>query len=1285
MVQQGASRLVGRDGALLENRGTYTLNTERCSGCSFEPGLVVDPDGATPLLLNRGVLQKTEGTGITSVFWAFENLGTIREVTGKFYFYGPLVQEAPEEEESYGPGNDAAPDVRRSCAGKPVDCASGNQFEVQTDLTVGGRGLGLDLLRTYNSRAASSETSPGPFGYGWTASYSDRLLVEPDQRRATVVQSDGSHVIFGLGDDGSISAPDWVQATLKKEEDGTYTYTLPDQRAFTFSAAGRLVSEADRNANRTTISYDGDGHVATITDPAGRTLTYAYDGDLVSSVTDPSGLTVHYDYDAGQLVSVTYDGDDHATWMFGYDGSHELTAMVDARGYTTTTAYDDQHRATAQTDALGRTRRWQYFTDETRVTEPNGSITDLFFANGQPTKIVRAAGSDAETTQRFVYDGNLRTVEVTDGNGHITTFTYDSEGNRTSAADPTGRTTRWTYNASHDLTSATSPSGINTTIERDERGNPTSISRNYSDAEGDHTQRVTMTYDERGQLTSLEDPLEHAATFAYDDAGNQVSQTNPSGETTTSTFDANSRLTSVTSPAGNEPGADPDAHTTTIVRDKLGRPTEVHDPLGHATRTVYDANGNITSVTDGAGRTTSADYDAANQMVEETLGDGATQQIAYDATGAVASKTDGRGQTTTYTRDEAGNLTRITDPLGRRWTKTYDTAGNVVAAIDPLQRTTTYTYDDADRPTKINYPAPDASEVTYGYDDDGRRATMTDDQGQATYTYDGLGRLTRTTSSAGDEVTYGYDLADHRTSVTYPNGHSVGTDYDASGRVTAITDWLGNTTAFDYDIDSNLRRTTFPTSPVTSDSYEHDAVGQLTSITLGENEDDPAQLSYRYNDAGDLTSLTSTGLPGDTSHTYDYDQAGRLAKDGINELAYDLAGNITTLANGAQLSYDAAGQLTGATTSDGDIAFAFDPDGRRTAQTGPGGSATSYGYDGAGNLTSVNPPNHDPITYRYDGDGLRTETRNGDQVTDFAWDTATGNILTENDTSYIYDPDGLPLEEIGGDDVARFYHHDRLGSTRTITDHAGHRVAAQTFNAAGNVIASSGDGRIAFGFAGQYSDPDTGLIYMRARYYDPSTAQFLSRDVLEDLTLQPYAYAGDDPVNAVDPTGLLSVHIGLPSLEDASNVAAGFGDLASFGLTRKIREALGVDNVDYCSAAYGAGGIGGAAIALAIPTERLLGAGINLARGARAAKEAKGLDGAFTTFERDASGRVKKYTTYARSDPRDPVPFRPVKRFDRDGKPHFNKVTGEYVPTPHVHDPTAPGGVRPPRPDEIPR
>jgi RHS repeat-associated protein len=59
-----------------------------------------------------------------------------------------------------------------------------------------------------------------------------------------------------------------------------------------------------------------------------------------------------------------------------------------------------------------------------------------------------------------------------------------------------------------------------------------------------------------------------------------------------------------------------------------------------------------------------------------------------------------------------------------------------------------------------------------------------------------------------------------------------------------------------------------------------------------------------------------------------------------------------------------------------------------------------------------------------------------------------------------------------------------------------------------------------FMFAGQYFDSDSGLYYLRARYYDPSTGQFLSRDPLVDLTREPYGYVHDNPLNFTDPSGL---------------------------------------------------------------------------------------------------------------------------------------------------------------------
>jgi RHS repeat-associated protein len=96
-----------------------------------------------------------------------------------------------------------------------------------------------------------------------------------------------------------------------------------------------------------------------------------------------------------------------------------------------------------------------------------------------------------------------------------------------------------------------------------------------------------------------------------------------------------------------------------------------------------------------------------------------------------------------------------------------------------------------------------------------------------------------------------------------------------------------------------------------------------------------------------------------------------------------------------------------------------------------------------------------------------------------------------------------------------------------------------------------------------------------ARYYDPSTAQFLSRDPLEDITGQPYAYASDDPIDNSDPTGL-------HWYDDASNWVAGFGDTLTLGGTAQVRRLINYevkgdmsDVVDTCSTFYTWGGYGG--------------------------------------------------------------------------------------------------------------
>ncbi len=128
-------------------------------------------------------------------------------------------------------------------------------------------------------------------------------------------------------------------------------------------------------------------------------------------------------------------------------------------------------------------------------------------------------------------------------------------------------------------------------------------------------------------------------------------------------------------------------------------------------------------------------------------------------------------------------------------------------------------------------------------------------------------------------------------------------------------------------------------------------------------------------------------------------------------------------------------------------------------------------------------------------------------------------VLKDGSTAYVYGSSGLPLEQVNGSTVL-WLHHDQLGSTRLITDSGGASQATYTFDSYGNLTASSGSITNPFRFAGQYLDGESGLYYLRARFYDASTGQFLSRDPLASIRKEPYVYTVDNPLNAVDPTGL---------------------------------------------------------------------------------------------------------------------------------------------------------------------
>jgi RHS repeat-associated protein len=544
----------------------------------------------------------------------------------------------------------------------------------------------------------------------------------------------------------------------------------------------------------------------------------------------------------------------------------------------------------------------------------------------------------------------------------------------------------------------------------------------------------------------------------------------------------------------------------------------------------YDANGNLASRTDGNGHTTSYEYGPGNEPTKVTEPNGATTETGHDADGQVTSQTDANKHTTSYTRNVLGQVTEVIDPLGRKTTKEYDPVGNLSSVTDAAGRTTGYGYDIANRLTEVSYSDGKTPNVKYEYDADGNRTEMTDGTGITTYGYDHLDRLTETTNGHGDTVGYEYDLANQQTKVTYPGGKAVERGYDQDGRLASVKDWLGNLTSFAYDPDSNLTTTTFPETSANTDHYAYDNAGEMSESSFDKGPETLASLSYARDSEGQVAQATSNGLPGEETNGYAYDQNNRLTKDGSTGYEYDAAGNPTKIGSSTN-AYDQADQLE----HSGGASYTYDEVGDRTKTTPASGPDTSYGYDQPGSLTSVSRPEEGSTpkiedSYVYNGDGLRASQTTSGTTNYLSWDTTEELplLLSDSADSFIYGPRGLPVEQINASTGTVLYlHHDQAGSTRLITGSTGTVEGAYTYDAYGNQTGHTGSATTPLGYDGEYTNSDTGLIYLRNRVYDPATAQFLTVDPLATITRTPYNYAGANPINNIDPTGLSSTSEGL--------------------------------------------------------------------------------------------------------------------------------------------------------------
>ena len=1174
------------------NTGTFFANTAASSAVGGSESLKSS-------FVNEGAVRKSVGTNTTSIAPPFINSGSIREESGHISIPHPITIPASSKTDNH------------SQCGDPVDCGTGNFSESQTDYEIEGRGVGLNLIRTYSAQAAATATSPGAFGYGWMNSFSDRLAIEGGGK-VTLIQSGGGTVPFTESGKGSYVAPAWSQDLLSGGTEAGYTLTLPEQTKYKFSGSGRLESVVDRNSNEATLSYNEAGRLTEIADPGGRQITLSYNGEgLVESAKDPMGNVVKYTYESKNLKTVTLPGETSPNWEFKYDASHRMTSMTDGRGGKTSNEYDSSSRVVSQTEPSGQTLTFKYEAFHTTITnKANGAVTDEWFtSNNQPYSITRGFGTASATTETFTYNIAGQLTSVTDGNGHITNYGHDAAGNQTSEKDAAGNERKWTYNETHDVLTETTPAKETTTFKRDANGNVESISRPGPE---ETIQTTALGHNENGQLESVTDPLKRTWSYTYDSYGDRASETNPAGDTQTFNYDKDSRLVSLVTPRGNLEGAEPSEYEAAVERDVRGRPKKVTDPLGDATEYAYDVNGNLLSMTDANGHVTKYVYNAANQQIKIEKPNGATIETGYDKAGQVTSQVDASKHTTTYVRNVLEQPVEVSDPLSRKTTSEFDSAGNLVAVTDPAERKTSYTYSPANRLVEVSYSEEATPSVSFEYDADGNVTSMVDGTGESRLVYDQLGRLTESEDGHGDIVGYGYDLANGLTGLRYPNGKEVIREFDPAGRLESITDWFGKTTTFAYDADSNLEGVVFPAASGNLDEYSYDRADQLDEARFTRGAETLAALSYGRSKVGLVEEEAKEGLPGPEEVAYGYDKNDRLAEAGEASFEYDPADNLTK-GLGSTNTYDAASQLESGTG----VSYTYDKNSERTKVTPSSGPATSYEYNQAGSLTSAERPEEGEVpaineSFAYDGSGLMASRTSGLSNHFLTWDSSTSMplLLDDGQNSYIYGPEGLAVEQISSEGPSTYLHHDQLSSTRLLTNAEGETTGTFTYGPYGAREGSTGASTTLLGFAGQYTDPGTGLQYLRARFYDPSTGQFISRDPLAALTHAPFGYANANPVNSADPTGLgpcilgfiscdesddpcdspITTNVLMPlclvpedSTETVTSASAGIGDsiLSPVPFVElpisgpSARDFLGINNVNECSFVYTAGNLVG--------------------------------------------------------------------------------------------------------------
>lgn len=957
----------------------------------------------------------------------------------------------------------------------PVNVATGNFIEEETDMAFAGVVSACTVSRMYNSVAVFGQHAvSGVFGAGWSSNIESRVHLNAenavwtmvDGREVTfdrMIREDGTHgyarapreawwleelpLTQLMGEDGSVADPSLRYILHATGYDASSLLRISDNSGtqHIFSLTGVYLGMSAGAGTAVAYLRDEDGRVDAIVHQHGARIDVEYtEGGLVGAIHSSRGQSVRYEY-------VTLDGRTHLCAVHGDAGTrryeHDAAGLIhrvvaSAGTVEVTNYYDPAGRITEQDTEYGRRVRYRYL--------PNG-ITDV-------------SNEDASYTNLWVSDQYARLTAIVDAEGGRTSYAYDDFGNRVSVVDRDGsRTTRYSDERGRIIREVTDE-GTETLFAYDEQDRV--VSMTVSAIETDPRARRAARLARRARLEaeakgrtfegvsgqeSAQSPAVSPMTtvtyeYANDFERNPSSMTDGNGHVTRFEW-ADGLLQRVVSPEGV---------TVSLEYDEFGLLTGIRNAEQQLTRCEYSAAGHLVKIVSALGYETEFTYDSAGHMVCRQDPDGSRWRFEYAAGGRLVASVDPAGARTEYEYGPSGDVVAVVDPLGRRMERSFDTNGNIdritlpggaqfsyaydglmrlVRTIDPAGGVWTREYDAASTLTALIDPT--GVSVRTSVDSSRKTITTNDGVDRVRISCDHLGRPVRTevlpegsgpqVSADADDPTVStmvYDGAGNPVQVLDAEGGLSRYEYNGSNQMVRMVSPAGRVTEYSYDVCGRLAATyeAAGTAEQSVTRYEYDADSRLIRQVYG----DGSEARVRYDGCGRVLSITGSGVASPVFYTWD--SCGRVKsirdnKWGTRSFTYDAASQVVAVTNGAggvtHYRYDEAGNVISVMDPAGRItSYEYDLMGNVLAATNPLGVRTTSTYDAAGRLLTSTDGNGAVHSFGYDRDGVPcSHSVNGSLLYRMERDSARRTMTT-------YDHAGV---DAFGAPVVTVESYDRLG------------------------------------------------------------------------------------------------------------------------------------------------------------------------------------------------------------------------------------------------------------------